>query len=69
MWMPRPARHSDIIKMCVDLGMQKPISGIQGFLTNRGRFVPRGIAAQIAIKSKQIERLSHPPFLYTEDLW
>lgn len=41
----------------------------QGFLTSTGRFVDRIEAAQIALRSGQIERLEFGNELYSEDLY
>jgi hypothetical protein len=65
--MPIPARHNDIIHAMVDEGLEPPIVGAQGFLTNEGEFVTRTEAAEIAFNRGQISspRLT----LYSEDLW
>lgn len=42
---------------------------IQGFITSSGRFVDRKEAAQIALRSGQIERLKFGNELYSEDLY
>ncbi len=65
----RPGRHHNIIHALAKLGMDTPIGGEHGFVTSTGRFVDRIEAAQIALDAKQIEKLSWPPNLYTEDLW
>lgn len=62
--LPSPARHHTIIKhMVEDLGLNPPINGIQGFLTNTGRFVNRTTAYKIAFPNDE------PKLLYSEDLW
>lgn len=69
-WLPRPNRHADIIHFCVyTLGIPKPITATQGFMTSEGDFVEREEAGKIAVASGQIKKLNHPPLLYTEDLW
>lgn len=68
--LPPPKRHHHILHLMADLvGLPTPISGEQGFLTSKGHFVVREIAAQIAIAEGQIEKLRWPPDLYSEDLW
>ena len=42
---------------------------IQGFLTNKGRFVERPEGAEIALAAKQINEIKGEPFLYSEDLY
>lgn len=42
---------------------------IQGFLTNKNRFVDRIEGAKIAIESGQIEELRYGKKLYSEDLY
>lgn len=41
----------------------------QGFVTNRGDFVDRITAGEIALGAGQIAALGWPPELYSEDLW
>lgn len=44
--------------------------GVQGFLTNKNRFVDRKEAAKIALEAKQIEKLEYSSEeLYSEDLY
>lgn len=67
-----PGRHHTIARTRFEtLGPDYHLEGraIQGFVTTRGRFVDRKEAAQIAIESGQLEKLSWPPDLYSEDLW
>ena len=42
---------------------------IQGFLTNKNRFIDRIAGAIIASKSGQIKEISHGQRLYSEDLY
>jgi len=43
---------------------------IQGFLTNKNRFVNRAEAAQIALNAKQVESINLlSPYLFSEDLY
>jgi len=41
----------------------------QGFVMSDGTFVDRIEAGKAAIGAGQINALSHPPRLYSEDLW
>ena len=62
-------RHSDVMNFMA--GMKRIITKVeypQGFITNRGRFVGRHEAAEIARRSGQVP----PDFsgeLYSEDVW
>jgi len=42
---------------------------IQGFLTNKNRFVDRKEGVKIALESEQIEKLKYGSQLYSEDLY
>jgi hypothetical protein len=42
---------------------------IQGFLLTDGTFEDRFESGKIALRSGQAKKLSHPPDLYSEDLW
>lgn len=66
--MPRPARHDNIL-CSVMTGVYKHSQAEQGFLTSTGQFVNRTEAARIAIEAGQVEKMAHPPYLYSEDLW
>lgn len=61
-------RHSDIINKLFGQKGER-IRGIQGFVTDDGRFLDRLEAAKEALETKQISELEHPPRLYSEDLW
>jgi len=68
--LPRPARHHDIIRAMADNGHKTPITGEQGFVTTRGRFVGRKEALEIATKAGQIiKKHGNPTILFSEDLW
>lgn len=68
--LPAPKRHGDIMRSIGAVGFNYIVGpDEQGFLTSTGRFVGRFEAADIAIASKQIKQLAHPPQLYSEDLW
>jgi len=72
--LPRPARHGQVLHAAEaflearDFGRET-----QGFITNRGRFVNRVQAKQIAhiAKQKQLrpESERHGRDLFSEDLW
>jgi hypothetical protein len=44
-------------------------NSIQGFLTNKNKFVDRQEGAEIALVSRQIDRLQYGSMLYSEDLY
>jgi hypothetical protein len=68
--LPRPNRHSDVIKKMVELGLPTPIScRDSGFLINGRTYVNRKEAVRIAIGSGEVKNLISPPDLYSEDLW
>lgn len=70
--VPVPGRHHDCIICLADsLGVANvPHKDVeQGFLTSRGDFVDRVEAAQIALASGQVEKLTWPPRLFSEELW
>jgi hypothetical protein len=72
-------RHGDVIRNVYNLtGLRTVENGensvgenIQGFLTNKNRFVDRKEAANIAIKANQIIDLGrfNPNQLYSEDIY
>ena len=64
-------RHYDIIKdMVYNHGCKPPIrQNEQGFVDNDGNFVNRIEAATIALENGQVEKLTAPPLLYSEDLY
>lgn len=66
--VPKPGRHHDIIHKMVQDGV-KPHAGIQGFVTQSGKFVDRQTGAKIAISNGQVSKLLSPPELFSEDLW
>jgi len=69
-FVERPGKHHTIIHELAYLGLKTPINTEDdGFLTSTGRFVDRIEAAKIALNAGQIEKLSVPPNLYSEDLW
>jgi hypothetical protein len=63
--------HAKIIRDMVEIhGIKPPIDNKaeSGFITEEGKFVDRLTAADIAVKSGQIEELQWPPYLYSEDI-
>ena len=61
--------HADVIGDMIGGGVPAPILNCdQGFVTECGLFVDRKQAALIAVKAGQIEKLTWPPLLYSEDL-
>ena len=69
-YLPRPARHHDIIRAMADNGHKTPITGEQGFMTTERRFVDRKEGLLIAIKAGQIvKKHGNDTILFSEDLW
>ena len=66
---PAPARHHNVIADIHYAGKRSLDPNDQGFIDDEYGFVSRLAAADIAMKSGQIERLKWPPMLYSEDLW
>jgi hypothetical protein len=68
--LPKPNRHADVIRMMiVEHGMEGPMTGIQGFLTEIGGFMNRKDAAKLAVDTRQVKNLSVEGELFSEDLW
>jgi hypothetical protein len=68
--VPKPGRHHDVIRMMVESGHPKPITGEQGFLLSDGRFVDRESAKIVAINAGQLlARASHSSDLFSECVW
>lgn len=65
--LPRPARHSDVIKRINEVTGDVDIVGYQGFMTSWDHFVCRKSGAQIALASGQIRQ--NKTFLFSEDMW
>ena len=64
-------RHHEILWLMNEMGIKyrkDDASYVQGFWTNRDRFVTREEAMEIAIKSGQIKPSSRN-YLISEDLW
>ncbi|MEP6754447.1 MAG: hypothetical protein ABJA67_03015 [Chthonomonadales bacterium] len=65
----RPYRHHQIIQ-CVFVSSGKQIAdGSQGFLTDRGAFLDRKAAGQLAKLNGQYTGHLHAGELFSEDLW
>ena len=68
--LPRPNRHHNVIALIVDrVGKYRPYNGEQGFITNKGRFVDRVEAADIALACGQVLKLMDSGELFSEDVW
>lgn len=68
-YMPPPQNWKDIIDLLELQEGQRPTWYQVGFVTNDGRYVDREEAAQIAIKSGQVEDTELDGVLFTSDLW
>ena len=60
-------RHNNCLELANIAGEKTPIVGVQGFMTDAGRFVDRNEAANIAFESKQT--IEFMGTLYSEDLY
>jgi len=68
--LPAPNRHHNVIHLMAESGLPTPISGVQGFVTDGGRFVDRVEGLQIAKDAGQIIReCGDTSQLYSENLW
>jgi hypothetical protein len=67
--LPRPARHHDIIAMMRAQGFTGAIPRDQGFVLSTGQYVDRVTAGVLAFATGQVEELTSPPNLFSEDLW
>lgn len=68
--MPPPNRHHHILHaMNGNDGPLIVARGEQGFLMSDGTFAGRIHAGLAARSAGLIQRLQHPPELYSEDLW
>jgi hypothetical protein len=72
--LPRPARHADVLRyMMIVLGVSNLLRALLldescGFLTSKGRFLPRAEAYDVALAAGQIKPKAYRRLL-TEDLW
>ena len=66
-------RHPDIIRDLTNRGFKTPISGIQGFLDDRGNFLDRVEARQHFLDCGQVSVCGadkmHARLLFSEDLY
>jgi len=61
-------RHNNCISLHSSLtGLKTNASNVQGFVTDKNRFVDRNEGADIAFKAAQIDK--HRNLLYSEDLY
>lgn len=68
--LPQPARHDNVLAIMVNVfGIKPPVKGVQGFLTDRRRFVTRKEAGKIALRCGQVKQMRTPPFLHCADVW
>lgn len=69
----KAAIRTNVIYMIRESGYTGPINGDrQGFVLSDGRFVPRKVALEVAIKAGQVVRDEcHAPstVLFSEDIW
>lgn len=71
-FMPPPHRHHHIVHALYRKNKKGEIIeafGQQGFVMSDGTFAHRIAAGKAAIAAGLIEKLQHPPNLYSEDLW
>jgi hypothetical protein len=66
-----PNRHHHVLWLIAERvpGAERPIRGVQGFVTSAGRFVGRVEAGQIALAAGQTAALRWGDELFSEDLW
>lgn len=70
--LPKPARHSDLIRHLCEKTTIKSILGTraaQGFVDENGEFLDRKSALQRAIAAGQITWHVPGVLLFSEDLW
>jgi hypothetical protein len=67
--LPKPLRHHNIIGFLAARGFDTPIGGIQGFITDKNRFIGREEARTLAIANGQAADPIHSRELFSEDLW
>lgn len=74
-FFPAPCRHHHTVhalhrtRSAADENGLIVARGEQGFVMSDGTFADREEAGRCAIAAGQIKGLSHPPRLYSEDLW
>lgn len=63
-------RHHNCIAIMIECGLPKPITGEQGFVTDKGDFVSREEALKIAAANNQIiKKHGMSSELYSEDIY
>lgn len=67
--LPRPNRHHNVMWLLHILGVGAGQMHDSGFVLSDGTYAGRVEAADIALRSGQIETLISSPNLYSEDLW
>ncbi len=66
----RPGRHNDVINKFIAEGINPHDGREDGFITNRGKFLDRQEAAELALFNGQATELKYPMIgLTSEDLW
>lgn len=66
----RPGRHHTVMREMFDMGVYAEEGHVQGFYTNKGRFVDRREGLAIALAANQLIRKTPPDYeLFSEDLW
>jgi hypothetical protein len=68
-FVPRPGRHSDVIRKMARMGVPIPINGREGFVTDEGQFVERRVALGIAEIAGQLLPGKGHGELFSEDVW
>lgn len=69
-FVPRPGRHSDVIRKMAGMGVPIPINGREGFVTDEGQFVTRRVALGIAeIAGQLLPGKGVSGELFSEDVW
>lgn len=68
--LAKPFRHYHIIRKLAARDYPRPITGIQGFLNDKGKFLTREEAAKEAVECGQVNKLHWTKDkLFSEDLW
>jgi len=67
--LPPPARHDTILHPLHHINNVIVLPDDQGFITDTGRFVGRREAAKIATAAGQVEEMTVPGYLFSEDVW
>jgi len=68
--MPKPNRHCDVIHLINSIGDKPcPSRDSQGFYTDKGTYLTRYKARNLAIANGQCKNPAHRVHLFSEDLW